>query len=47
MVKKCMHHIGVFVCALNKIIAGMKIYIKNDELEIGLKHKLSLEFKKG
>jgi hypothetical protein len=46
MIKKYMHHIGVFVCALNKIITWIKIY-KNDELEIGLKHKLSLEFKKG
>ena len=39
-----MHHVGVFVCALNYM--DKNIYIeKKREWEIGLKHKLNFEYK--
>jgi hypothetical protein len=40
------HLIGVFVCALNNMDKNIYKKIKN-ELEIGLKHKLSFEYKNG
>jgi hypothetical protein len=39
-----MHHVRVFVCALNNMDKNIYIEEKN-EWEIGLKHKLSFEYK--